>query len=280
MEEEGGWEGGDGRGAVKRGEGAGGGEGGRGGGDLPRTVCTPALLSHLSPSTISLWLAELIMEKCVCGGVETGLWRPTSAFPWRSDKFSSSQRPRGTADLLVRAVSFIRRSRSGWQLFRCVNNAGLYKNVQRREQKKRFPLLLEKNDALPTLTLEKFTSFRPLSRPELFCWCVAFYVCVCLQANQWLFSVSIILAICSHLSTSGSFAGWRLNSYSRDLGSRLHLSSYFLNTLGCFLFFFTPPLFPPLYSKHAPRHCTVKFFTTTHTQTHTEGFLGDRLLVF
>lgn len=67
MEEEGGWEGGDGRGAVKRGEGAGGGEGG-GGGDLPRTVCTPALLSHLSPSTISLWLAELIMEKCGGGG--------------------------------------------------------------------------------------------------------------------------------------------------------------------------------------------------------------------
>lgn len=90
MEEEGGWEGGDGRGAVKRGEGAGGGEGG-GGGDLPRTVCTPALLSHLSPSTISLWLAELIMEKCGGGG---GGWKRDSGDPpppSREDQISSPQ---------------------------------------------------------------------------------------------------------------------------------------------------------------------------------------------
>ncbi len=52
-----------------------GGGGGRGedGGDLPRTVCALALLSHLSQSTISLWLAELIMEKWGNGTLETHL---------------------------------------------------------------------------------------------------------------------------------------------------------------------------------------------------------------
>lgn len=47
--------------------------GGGDGGDLPRTVCALALLSHLSPSTISLWLAELIMEKWGNGTLETHL---------------------------------------------------------------------------------------------------------------------------------------------------------------------------------------------------------------
>lgn len=51
-----------------------GGDGGGGdGGDLPRTVCALALLSHLSQSTISLWLAELIMEKWGNGTLETHL---------------------------------------------------------------------------------------------------------------------------------------------------------------------------------------------------------------
>lgn len=50
-----------------------GGSRGEDGGDLPRTVCALALLSHLSPSTISLWLAELIMEKWGNGALETHL---------------------------------------------------------------------------------------------------------------------------------------------------------------------------------------------------------------
>lgn len=48
-------------------------EAGAGGGDLPRTVCALTLLSHLSPSTISLWLAGLIMEKWGNGTLETHL---------------------------------------------------------------------------------------------------------------------------------------------------------------------------------------------------------------
>jgi len=44
----------------------------------------------------------------------------------------------------------------------------------------------------------------------------------------------IISAIRSHLSTSGLFAVWRLNSYSWDLRSRFRLSRYFLNRLCVF----------------------------------------------
>lgn len=51
-------------------------EGDGDGGDLPRTVCAPALLSHLSLRTISFWLAELIMEKWGNGTLETHLRLP------------------------------------------------------------------------------------------------------------------------------------------------------------------------------------------------------------
>jgi len=47
--------------------------GGKDGGDLPRTVCTLAPVSHSSPSTISPRLAELIMEKWGNGTLETHL---------------------------------------------------------------------------------------------------------------------------------------------------------------------------------------------------------------
>lgn len=84
------------------------------------------------------------------------------------------------------------------------------------------------------------------------------------------FSVSIISAICSHLSTGGLFAVWRLNSYSRDLRSRFHLNSYFLSSL-CSVFF---PLF--LFRVNTLRG-TVHW---SASQLNTEGFLRDQLLVF
>lgn len=58
-----------------------------------------------------------------------------------------------------------------------------------------------------------------------------------LKANDSPLSVSIIWPICSHLSTSGLFAVWRLNCYSWELRSRFHLSTSFLSS--------TPP--PPIF---------------------------------
>lgn len=195
------------------------------GGDLPRTVCAPALLSHLSLSTISFWLAELIMEKW---GKRASRDAPPPLL-WRSDKFSSSQRPRATADSLVRIVSFIKHSAALWQLFRCVNNAALYKMCNYRSTV--FPLL-ERNAPRFALSEVHFISATPTAETLL--------LMLCFSAprgkNQLPFSVSIISLMRSHSSTGGLFAVWRLNTYSWDLRSRFHLSSYFLNAL-CFFFY-------------------------------------------
>lgn len=88
MEEEGGWEGGDGRVAVKRGDGAGGGEGGRGEGPPPHCLHPSAPLPFVTERNISLAGRANNGEVCVGG------WKRDSGDPpppSREDQISSPQ---------------------------------------------------------------------------------------------------------------------------------------------------------------------------------------------
>lgn len=80
------------------------------------------------------------------------------------------------------------------------------------------------------------------------------------------FSVSIISPICSHLSTSGLFAVWRLYCYSWELRSRFHLSTYFLSS---------PP--PPIFSMLEAVYSTVSHAHTQRVSSESGCLFSSRV---